>query len=88
MIVNLFNAMCTGVIPPREWEMDGRTGTTFKVELSMGDGTMELQCSDEDIYNKFTAFERFDVELDLKQTNYEGRKGVKALIVYAEPAKA
>lgn len=87
MILNAFNAMCTGVVPPREWEMDGRSGTTYKVELSMGDGTLELQCSDEDIYNKFQAFERYDVDIDLKQTNYEGRKGVKALVTFAQPSE-
>ena len=86
MIVLVENAMCTGKIPPREWEMEGRTGTTYKVEISDGQGSMELQCSDEDIYNKFEAFQRYDVDIDLKQTNYEGRKGVKALITFAQAA--
>lgn len=84
MILNVNNVMCTAKVPPREWEMDGRSGVTYKVEISDGSGSMELQCSDEDIYNKFVPFERFDVEIDLRQTNYEGRKGVKALITFAE----
>lgn len=84
MFVILQNAMCTGVVPPNEWEIDGRTGVSYKVELSDGTGNVKLACKDEDTYNTFEAFERYNVELELVQTNYEGRTGVKAQVSYAE----
>lgn len=76
--------MCTAKNPPREWEMDGREGVSYKVEISDGTGNVKLSCADEDIYNKFEPFAKFNVEIDLQQTNYEGRTGVKAQISYAE----
>lgn len=86
MFVTVANAMCTGKNAPREWKMDDREGISYKVELSDGTGNIKMACADEDIYNKFEPFERFNVEIDLQQTNYEGRTGVKAQISYAEKA--
>lgn len=83
MILVAANMMCTAVVEPREWEMEGRSGTTYKVELSDGKGSIELQCADDETYYMFAPFERYNVSIDLRQTNYEGRKGVKALIVNA-----
>lgn len=84
MFVQVLNAMCTGKNPPRQWEMDGREGVSYKVEISDGNGNIKIACADEDVYNKFVPFERFNVEIDLQQTNYEGRTGVKAQVSYAE----
>lgn len=83
MILVAGNMMCTAVIEPRQWEMENRSGTTYKVELSDGKGSIELQCADEETYYMFAPFERYNVTIDLRQTNYEGRKGVKAFIVGA-----
>ena len=78
------NLMCTGKPKPNHWEMDGRKGTTYKVELSDGTGNVALQCIDEDIYNKFEPFQIYDCNFELVATNYEGRAGVKCRVVFAE----
>lgn len=78
------NVMCTAKNEPRQWEFeDGRKGTTYKVELSDGSGNISIACLDEDIYNKFVPFKFHEIELSLEQTNYEGRKGVKAIVSWA-----
>lgn len=85
MILTANNVMCTAKNPPREWEFeDGRKGVTYKVELSDGSGNISIACLDEDIYNKFQPFKFHEIELSLEQTNYEGRKGVKAIVSWAQ----
>lgn len=85
MILWCDEVMCTAVVPPKAWRMDdGREGTTYRVELSDGTGNISLQCLDGDIHNKFIPFCKHNIKIQLEQTNYEGRKGVKALVVFAE----
>lgn len=85
MFVVAQKVMCTAKNPPRDWEMeDGRKGVSYKVEISDGNNNMKIACADEDIYNKFQAFEYYAIEIDLQQTNYEGRTGIKGQISYVE----
>lgn len=85
MILQVSNVMCTAVIPPKPWKLDnGQEGVTYRVEISDGTGNLSLQCIDGDIHNKFVPFKRHNVTIQLEQTNYEGRKGVKGIITYAE----
>lgn len=85
MILWCDDVMCTAVVPPKSWKLDdGREGTTYRVEISDGTGNISLQCLDEDIQKKFQPFCKHNVKIQLEQTNYEGRKGVKAMVVYAE----
>lgn len=77
--------MCTAKNEPREWAFeDGRSGVTYKVEISDGSGNIQIACLDEDIYNHFTPFAFHEVEISLEQTNFEGRKGVKAMVTFAQ----
>lgn len=79
------NLMCTSIPEPREWKMDdGRSGVTYKVELSDGQNSVQINCASMDSYGKFRPFEKFNVEFDLQQTLYDGRRGVKAIVTGCE----
>lgn len=79
--------MCTSVPAPKSWKMDGREGVTYKVDISDGESTISLPCGTIEVYQRFVPFKRYNVAIDLVQTNYEGRKGVKAFVVGAEQSK-
>lgn len=67
---------------------DGRTGVTYRVDLSDGETNIQINCRNIEVYSKFRPFERFNVEFDLQQTLYDGRRGVKAMVVNCEAAKS
>ena len=76
-------AICTAILKPRAWEMEGRNGTTYKVSISDGESNITMQCLNEEVWSNFEVFKPHMIVIDLVQTNYEGRTGVKALIVEA-----
>lgn len=77
--------MCTSIPEPKSWKMDDREGVSYKVDLSDGSSTIQLACKGVEVYGSFVPFNRYSVIVDLEQTNFEGRKGVKAQVVRAEP---
>lgn len=84
MIVVVPNCMCTGKPDPREWEYEGRSGTSYKVEISDGNSTVQFPVT-EDVYPEFEPFERFNVTLNIEQTDFDGRKGVRCRVIDCEP---
>lgn len=80
--------MCTGKPEPREWTMDDREGITYRVEISDGTGNVSLQCDGVEVYEVFEPFAMYEVEIELIPTNYEGRRGTKSMIVYADRVEA
>lgn len=79
-------AKCTSKPKPREWTYQDRKGITYKVDISDGESTVQIQCNDIEVYNKFEPFQDYTVSIDLVQTNFDGRLGVKAIIVDCEVA--
>ena len=78
--------MCVSIPEPRQWEMDGRNGVSYKVDLSDGTSTVQLACKDINVYQVFRPFKKFTVQIELLQTTFDGRKGVKAQIFAAAPS--
>ena len=78
--------MCVSIPEPRQWEMEGRQGVSYKVDLSDGVSTVQLACKDINVYQVFRPFKKFTVQIELLQTSFDGRKGVKAQIFAASPA--
>lgn len=78
------NLMCVSIPEPRSWEMNGQAGVSYKVDLSDGTNTVTMACKNIEVYQIFRPFRPFDVEIELVQTNFDGRKGVKAQISSAK----
>lgn len=85
MIINHPNLMCVGVKPPQEWSLDGRSGVTYKVQLSDGTEAIEIKCESGDVYGMFKAFQNYAVALSIVQTSNSGRLGIRASVVGAQP---
>lgn len=88
MIINHPNLMCVGVNPPREWEMNGQKGVTYKVQVSDGTQAIEIKCASVDVWQIFKAFKNFSVNFEITQSSNAGRMGIRAQIVGAQPVKA
>lgn len=86
MIINHPNLMCVGIKQPNEWNVDGRTGVTYKVQVSDGTETVEMRCASVDVWSQFKAFKPYAVSISLTQTSNGGRLGIRAEIVGAQQA--
>lgn len=87
MISIVPDVLCTAIAKPREWEMDGRSGISYKVDVSDGEDNITFACDGPDVHAAFEPFKHFQITLDTKQTNFDGRKGTKTQIIDAQPAK-
>lgn len=83
MILNHPNLMCTAVPQPREWEMDGNKGVSYKIELSDGSGTVQLPCINGDVWKVFEPFKVYAVSIEVVQQARSGFMGVRARVVSA-----
>lgn len=79
--------MCVSIPEPREWDYNGQNGVSYKVDLSDGLSTVQLAVKDIQTYQVFRPFKRFNVQIELLQTSFDGRKGVKAQVIAAQPSK-
>ena len=51
MVVTSPKVMCTGKPEPRAWEFNGRSGVSYKVNISDGSSNLELPVKDAEIWN-------------------------------------
>lgn len=66
MIFTCKDAVCVAVKPPKEWQnKEGRSGVTYKVVVGDGSNTIEMRCKDSSIWEKFKAFHKYDLDIDL-----------------------
>lgn len=84
MIINHPGLMCVGVKQPNEWEIDGRKGVTYKVQLSDGTEAIEIKCADVNVWSQFKAFNNYAVAIEIAQTSNGGRLGIRAQVVGAQ----
>lgn len=81
------HAWCCGVKEPREYEFDGRSGVSYKIELTDGQGAIEFPVTEE-IYPLFEPMREYLVDIEFSQVSRQSqwgvRKDIKARIVGAE----
>lgn len=58
------NVICVGIREPREYEFNGRKGTSYAVEITDGNGAVELPVNGEDVFCAFELMEKYNVELE------------------------
>lgn len=83
MIVNHPKLKCTGVPKPREWDMNGQKGISYKVELSDGSGNISLPCADGDIWSCFEPFKDYSVEIEITQVARENILATRCRVINA-----
>lgn len=65
--------VCTAKPDPRPWTQGNRSGITYRVTLSDGKKSFDLRCANDNVYNKFIPFEKYDVTLDIQQAAEDSR---------------
>lgn len=84
MLAVVPNCMCTGKPEPRAWEMNGRSGVSYKVNLSDGTSALELAVADAETWNAFVPFRMYNVTLEITQVAYESRLSTRTRVCDAE----
>ena len=80
MIAVVPNCMCTGKPEPRAWEMNGRSGVSYKVNVSDGNSALELPVADAETWNLFVPFEMYEVSLQIDQIANNSRLSTRTRI--------
>lgn len=81
MIVTSPKIMCTGKPEPRAWEFNGRSGVSYKVNVSDGSSNLELPVKDAEVWNLFEPFKRFRVDIEISQVANDNRLATRCRIV-------
>ena len=84
MIVTSPKVMCTGKPEPRAWEFNGRSGVSYKVNISDGSSNLELPVKDAEIWNKFEPFKRYRVSIEVSQVANDNRLSTRCRVVDAK----
>lgn len=56
--------LCVGIREPREYEFNGRKGVSYAVEITDGNGAVELPVSTKEVFESFVLLENFTVEIE------------------------
>lgn len=85
MQVSAQKVMCTGKPAPREWNMEGRSGVSYKVDLSDGYESISVPCKDAEVYGAFLPFQAYQVDFEVVSTVNNNRQGVRIRAINAVP---
>lgn len=72
--------LCIGVSAPREWSYEDRSGVSYKVEVTDGNGSIELPVT-EDAYGNFESMQEYMIDLEIYQVNRNTQYGVRKTTV-------
>jgi len=81
MICTSPKVMCTGKPEPRAWEFNGRSGISYKANLSDGTSNLELPIKDAEVWNKLEPFKRYKVMIEISQVAVDNRLATRCRIV-------
>lgn len=81
MLVRSPKVMCTGKPEPRAWEYNGRSGVSYKVNLSDGSSNLELPVKDAEVWNMFDPFKKFIVDIEISQVANDNRIVTRCRVV-------
>lgn len=56
--------LCVGIREPREYEFNGRKGVSYAVEITDGNGAVELPVSTKEVFETFELLENFKVIIE------------------------
>lgn len=84
MIVTAPKVMCTGRPEPKAWEFNGRSGMSYKVQISDGQSNLELPCATPEVYNLFSPFKTFQVNIEVSQVANDNRLATRCRVVGAQ----
>lgn len=81
MVVTSSKVMCTGKPEPRAWEFNGRSGVSYKVNISDGKSNLELPVIDAECWNKFEPFKRMRVDIEISQVAVDNRLSTRCRVI-------
>lgn len=76
MKANEVRAWCTAVKEPRPYEIEGRKGISYKIEVSDGTASMEMPI-DESVYLYMQPMREYLFDLDFTQVSRETKFGIR-----------
>lgn len=85
MMISTFpKVMCTGHPEPKAWEFNGRSGVSYKVTISDGEGSLELPCASAEVWNVFKPFSYYAVQLETTQVANDNRLSTRSRVIGAK----
>lgn len=86
MLVGTPKVKCVARQDPKAWEFNGRSGVSYKVEISDGTTNVQLPVSSADVWNMFKPFEDYYCTIEISQVAQDNRIATKCRIVDCKEA--